>query len=264
MKKFISTIAISAMLFAGTASAAATMDEKPFDTVPNWQFSNVSLNKLDWSSGTHERSGGNLKDFTFIEIEGGAGFDWGDTYGFLDIEDFTNYGSRDDIKLSGKYVVNVYTPIENVSVYHQTFVVATKDFDTADSVLGLSYRTDLLGVKVAPFAGVQYSSHDADFEGKHNFSGMNGYMFGWSAMYNFEIGSEKFSATNWHEITVGRTHEYLKAAGEAREFSQNGALSLWWHPTRHLTTGIQYRYGDNKIGTHGNANAAVYTIKYNF
>lgn len=261
MKKFISVVALSAGMFFSGATLANPVEEKGIDLIPNWQFSNVSLNKLDWSSGTQERAP-HLKDFTFIEIEGGAGFDWGSTYGFLDIEDFSNYKSRDDIKLSAKFVSKVNTPIQNVSVYQQTFVVASKDFDTVDTVLGLSYATNVMGVNFSPFVGTQYSSHDADWQS--NFSGMNGYMAGWAAMYDFEVGSEKFSLTNWHEITFKRTHEYLKTAGEIRETGHNGALSLWWHPTRHLTTGVQYRYGDNKIGSKGNVNAAIYTIKYNF
>lgn len=262
MKKFISVLALSAgMFFSGaTLASQSTLEEDSMFT-PTYAFGNVSLNKLDWSSGTQERAP-HLKDFTFIEIEGGMGFKWGDIYSFTDIEDFANYSSREDIKLSGKIVVNAYTPIENVSVYHQTFFVSTNGFGTVDSVLGLSYKADVFGVKFTPFAGVQYSNHDADWQS--SFSGKNGYMAGWTAMYDFQVGSEKFSVTNWHEVTFARNHEYLRTAGELRELGHNGALALWWHPTRHLTTGVQYRYGDNKIGGHGNVNAAIYTVKYNF
>lgn len=262
MKKFISVVALSAGMFFSGATLAATPQTESVDWTPNWQFSSVSLNKLDWSSNTTTTRGQHLKDFTFLEVEGGAGWNWGDVYGFLDVEDFANYRSEQDIKLSAKYSVNVYTSIPDVSLYHQVSVVESKDFDTLDAVVGLSYRTNVMGVKFAPFAGIQYSSHDADWQS--NFSGMNGYMIGWSAAYDFTVRQEKFSVTNWHETTVGRTHEYLKASNEVKELAQNGAVALWWHPTRHLSTGVQYRYGDNKIGVHGNVNAVIYTIKYNF
>lgn len=252
MKKILVGFAALSLMFSGAASAI---------TDPAWSFGNVSLNKLDWSGGTQERAS-HLKDFTFIELEGGAGYAGGDVYGFLDIEDFSNYSSAEDVKLSGKLVTKFYTPVEKVSVYHQTFFVASKDFDTVDTVLGLAYSANVGDVRFTPFVGAQYSSHDADWQS--NFSGMNGYMAGWTAMYDFTVGQEKFSVTNWHEVTFGRNHEYLKTASEAKELGHNGALSLWWHPTRHLTTGVQWRYADNKIGSNGNVNAAIYTIKYNF
>lgn len=260
MKKVIAAIAMSATLFTGTI-AAAESESKEIDFTPNWKFSNVSLNKLDWSTGTQERAP-HLKDFTFIELEGGAGYNWGDIYSFLDIEDFANYESREDVKLSGKIVANIYTPVENVNVYHQTFFVSTDGFRTTDHVLGVSYRTDVLDVKLTPFVGVQYSNLDASWH--EGFSGKNGYMAGWTAMYDFQVGSENFSLTNWHEILFARNNEYLRLSNEVKELGHNGALALWWHPTIHLTTGVQYRYGDNKIGGNGNVNAAIYTVKYNF
>ena len=42
-------------------------------------FANVSVNYLDWTGGTTERSG--KTDFIYLEAEGGAGYDWGDVYG---------------------------------------------------------------------------------------------------------------------------------------------------------------------------------------
>ncbi|GAL06786.1 putative exported protein precursor [Photobacterium aphoticum] len=39
-------------------------------------FGNVSVNYLDWSKGTEQRSGGFKDDFVYLELEGGAGFTW--------------------------------------------------------------------------------------------------------------------------------------------------------------------------------------------
>ncbi|MGL5762700.1 MAG: outer membrane protein OmpK, partial [Plesiomonas shigelloides] len=35
-------------------------------------------------------------------------------------------------------------------------------------------------------------------------------------------------------------------------------------PTPSITTGIQYRYADKKLGSEAYQNAMVYSIKYNF
>ena len=56
----------------------------------DYTFSNVSANWLDWSSNTQDRTNkgpfGGKADFAYLEAEGGMGGNWGDVYGFLDIE----------------------------------------------------------------------------------------------------------------------------------------------------------------------------------
>ena len=73
--------------------------------------------------------------------------------------------------------------------------------------------------------------------------------------------------TNWHEQTFGRDDEYLSqnyVNGKADSMGTNGAISVWWHPADLITTGIQYRYADEKLGTPNNyQNAMIYTVKLN-
>ena len=50
----------------------------------NYSFIDTSINYLDWSISTEKNSP--QKDFTYLELEGGAGWDWGEFYSFADIE----------------------------------------------------------------------------------------------------------------------------------------------------------------------------------
>ncbi|HHO65222.1 MAG TPA: hypothetical protein ENJ71_01740, partial [Epsilonproteobacteria bacterium] len=64
--------------------------EKSFFT-PNFTYWDTSVNYLDWSAGTEQRAKGktNFSDFVYVELEGGAGWDWGEYYFFADIENPT-------------------------------------------------------------------------------------------------------------------------------------------------------------------------------
>ncbi len=84
----------------------------------------------------------------------------------------------------------------------------------------------------------------------------------------FPAFGENFSLSNWHEQTFDRDDEYLKqnyVNGPAGSTGTNGAVALWWHPIDEITTGVQYRYSNNKLGTADHyQNAMIYTLKYNF
>lgn len=56
----------------------------------------------------------------------------------------------------------------------------------------------------------------------------------------------KFTLTNWNEYEFDRDATY--AAGNGGKEGLNGAVALWWNATSHITTGIQYRYADDKLG----------------
>ena len=102
---------------------------------PLYSFGNVSINYLDWTTGTEERSG--KADFAYLELEGGAGWEWGEFYGFTDIENPTKSWTADppdnmrfvakpilDIKLAGSkwyfhiqdYFLKEYTFYVNLSL----------------------------------------------------------------------------------------------------------------------------------------------------
>ena len=67
------TIALATMTAAATASADYL-----------YGFGNVSINRLDWTNKTEKNTAHD--DFTYLELEGGAGFTWGEVYGFIDLE----------------------------------------------------------------------------------------------------------------------------------------------------------------------------------
>jgi hypothetical protein len=247
MKSILASLALLSALFAGTATASESKD---------FNFGSVSINHLDWVDATESRS--HLSDFNFIEVEAGGGRNWGTFYGFVDIENVDKYNSLSELQASVKANAAFNTPLKDVAVYTQVFSVLANDFYTADTVVGAQYQ-GFHGANWSfnPFIGVQHSYTSA------GFSGMNGMMAGWSAMYNFKAYEQNFSFTNWHEFTTNRNSDYL-ALGEKEGFSVNGGAAFWWHMTKDITTGLQYRYADNKLGTDINANAVIYTLKFNF
>ena len=107
-----SKIALGAGVLGAILTTPLMADEAaqshPLDRL--WSFANVSVNYLDWSNGTEARTASNAakSDFMFLEIEGGAGFSWGEFYGFFDFENPTNdqfdesSGGKDNFRTAGK------------------------------------------------------------------------------------------------------------------------------------------------------------------
>ncbi|MGL5564138.1 MAG: outer membrane protein OmpK, partial [Plesiomonas sp.] len=214
MKKFLVSLGIVLAAASTTATAA------------DYSFANMSINKVDWSDGTNSRAG-HLKDFDFLEIEAGAGNQYGDVYGFIDFENFASYSKVEDMQVSMKGVTTLNTAVPNMAVYHQTFAYMSKDLKSTDTVIGASYQLRYDALSVRPFLGVQLSTHNASFN-EDSFNGMNGMMLGWTAMYDFTAFGEKFQVTNWNEVTFARDSEYLRITGEADKVGLNGAVAAWW------------------------------------
>ena len=239
---------------------------------PLWSFGNVSLNYLDWSSGTERRTADNAakSDFFFIELEGGVGFEWGEFYGFADLENPTNdqfdegSGGQDNLRTAAKVTSHIYLGDSPFSVYAHVYDFRDYGYNSReqDQILGAGYRhTFGNGLWVKPFLGAARVQSDG-------YTGMNGYMAGWVAGYDFTAFDQAFSVTNWHEQTFDRDDDYLEqnfVGDRAGVVGTNGALSLWWHPSDLITTGVQYRYANNKLGTPNDyQNAMIYSIKLNF
>ena len=222
-------------------------------------FGDMSVNYLDWSNGTEERANGFKKDFWYLELEGGAGFTWGELYGFADLENLEK--GSDKVSTSLKGSIAYKTGIAELRVYGQVYNTNSDGFTAQNNVLGLSYAFNGDGWFFNPFVGFHHTMTTA---GENSFGGMNGGMFGWTAGYNFNAFGEKFMISNWHESEFGRNDKYMIVSGEGDHVSANGAVALWWNATDNITTGIQYRYAFNKLGNKGNQNAMIYTVKYNF
>ncbi|WP_249979082.1 outer membrane protein OmpK [Vreelandella olivaria] len=265
----LSFVTLGAGVLLASAAAPAMANDSP--STPLWSFANVSLNYLDWSSGTEARTADNAakSDFMFVEIEGGVGYSWGEFYGFFDFENPTNdqfdeaSNGRDNFRTAGKITSHIYLGDSPLSLYAHVYDFRDYGFNgrEQDQILGLGYRTTFAnGLWFKPFIGAARVQSDG-------YTGMNGYMAGWVAGYDFSAFDQNFSVTNWHEQTFGRDSEYLSqnyVNGTAGSVGTNGALSLWWHPVDLITTGIQYRYSENKLGTpDAYQNAMIYSVKLN-
>lgn len=231
---------------------------------PNYSFSNISLNHLDWTSSTENRSG--IRDFTYVEFEGGAGWNWGEFYMYADIENPTR--SYDDTPANNqrfvfKPIVDIKLFDSDLSLHLQDYMFYSKDFYVHNIVTGLSYKINTdFGLWIQPSIGTHYQKSTY-------YSGFNGYLARWILGYDFKLGSEKFSLSQWNEFEWGRDKEDYQLSdgtpiGDGQSHGVQGTLAFWWHPTVKITIGIQYRYANHKLGFDGYQDGLIYSLKYNF
>lgn len=74
-KQFKNTIFL--VLFSHVSLSAS--DEMTNSLKPFYSFINTSINYLDWNKHTEQKT--IQKDFVYLELEGGAGWSWGEFYG---------------------------------------------------------------------------------------------------------------------------------------------------------------------------------------
>lgn len=266
MSRYASSTLAAATLAIATFSSAAQAEG------PQWSFANASINYLDWSSGTESRTADNAakSDFYYLELEGGLGYSWGEFYGFFDIENpghdhfDEDSNGQDNFRTAAKVTSHLYLGDSPFSLYLHVYDFRDYGFNgrEQDQILGFGYRhTFDNGLWVKPFLGAARVQSDG-------YTGMNGGMLGWVLGYDFKAFDQSFSLTNWHEQTFERDDEYLEqnyVGDKADSVGTNGAVALWWHPHPAITTGVQYRYSDNKLGTPNQyQNAMIYSIKFNF
>jgi len=239
-----------------------TSAEKSFLT-PNFTYWDTSVNYLDWSSGTEGRS--IFTDFVYVELEGGAGWDWGEFYFFADVENPTHDWDAqptDDRRFVIKPILDVQLGESNWYVHIQDYFLKSKTFFVNNLVTGIAYKYSMKNFWIRPYIGPHYQ--ESTF-----YDGFNGYMAGWTFVYDFKIAEQKFTLTNWHEFEFDRAKEHYQLddgtpVGDGRSHGVNGALALWWTPVKYITTGVQYRYSNYKLGVAGYATAVIYSLKYNF
>ena len=242
--------------------------EKSFFT-PNFTYWDTSVNYLDWSGGTEQRSAAQngaygLTDFVYLELEGGAGWDWGEFYFFTDVE---NPGhsweakGTDNSRFVFKPILDIKLGESNWYVHLQDYYLNSESFFVNNLVTGIAYKYSIDNFWIRPFIGphIQHSTY---------YDGFNGYMAGWTFIYNFKLGEQDFMLSNWHEFEFGRDEEHYlfngEPTGDGRSYGTNGAIALWWTPVKELTTGVQYRYADYKLGVASYMSAVIYSLKYNF
>jgi len=274
MKNSIFTVVASLHLLMGTALIAGgdsepkeipVVEEKGFFT-PNFTYWDTSVNYLDWSTGTEQRAVGktNFSDFVYLELEGGAGWDWGEFYFFLDVENpgksWENTPSNDR-RVVVKPILDIKLGETNFYFHLQDYFLKSKTFFVNNLVPGIAYKYSIDNFRIRPFIGPHFQ--ESTF-----YDGFNGYMAGWTFVYNFKIGEQKFMLSNWHEFEFDRDEEHYlyngDPVGDGRSHGINGALAVWWTPIDELTAGVQYRYSNYKLGLDAYATAVIYSLKYNF
>ncbi|WP_163132774.1 outer membrane protein OmpK [Agarivorans sp. Alg241-V36] len=240
-------------------SAAALLASAPASAEYLYGYGNISVNYLDWSKNTQDRTDFQ-EDFAYLELEGGAGFDWGEVYGFFDLENVQD--GSDELRTAYKGTIAYKIADTDFRLYGQHYATDSKVFAANNTVLGGQYRFQGDGWFVTPWVGAHMTITNPSWN--DGFTGFNGGMFGWTAVYNFTAWDQKFWISNWHESEFARKSDYTDVSGETDDVSMNGALAFWWDATEHVTTGVQYRYAYNKLGTVGNQNAFIYSLRYNF
>ncbi|MGL5759141.1 outer membrane protein OmpK [Plesiomonas sp.] len=235
-------------------SALAVMASVSAHAEPIYSFANVSANYLDWSSRTTNESG--KKDFPYLELEGGAGYNWGEVYGFFDLENPTHSYDREDgrsLRIAAKGTVRYYLGDSGFNLYGHFYDTHSDGFNEQNFIYGVGYNFNVGSFWAKPFLAANYTNNTF-------FDGNNGYMFGWVAGYDFVVADQKFSITNWNEYEFARDADY----GNGGKEGLNGAVALWWNATPSITTGIQYRYADKKLGSAAYQDGLIYSVKYNF
>ena len=229
---------------------------------PNYSFSNIAINYLDWTQQTHNLT--EQEDFAYISVEGGAGWDSAELYAIVNLENPMKT-PQDEAPKDLRYTLFADFDIkvkDGWRLHFQDYYLRGNSFYVNDFVVGASYKyVSDFGLWIKPFIGAHLTNDTY-------FDGWNGYMTGWTFNYDFKMWNEKFSLFQWNEIEFARAKAFYEFEGEAtgdgRSYGLNGALSLWWHINPSFTTGVQYRYADNKLGSPEYQSAMVYSMKYNF
>lgn len=231
--------------------ALALVTSKESKAAYQWGFGNLSVNHLGWDQSTKDKS--TKTDFTYLEIEGGAQFDWGDLYGFYDIENPGKTGL--EARTANKAAMNYYLFGTKISVYASQYTFQSLGFSEQNRVIGVGYLWSGTGWWVKPFLGF----HDIV---QTFYVGPNGFMGGWVFGYDFNWLGRKFSVIDWHEIEFSRDSSV--AAGNGGSSGVNGALSLWYTSSADYSFGIQRRYATNKLGTKDDLGAWIGSLKVLF
>lgn len=226
----------------------------PVQAEQKYGFANISANYLGWNHTPQKHR----DDFAYLELEGGSGYNWGELYGFTDLENLDKSSDKYSIFAKGqlRYYLGKHTDRSGFNLFLQGKVAANKAWHEFSTVTGLGYNLKIGNGWFTPFFGPLYSNTTS------GFAGWNGYQLGWAIVYPFSIGKANFMVTNWHEFEFGRKDAYLPKG--APSTSQNGALAFWWKATKDWTFGVKYRYAYNTLGAAGYTDAYIGTVMFNF
>lgn len=247
------------VLFLGTFNTLLLATE----VTPTYTFLNASLNYLDWSKSTEKST--LQDDFFFLELEGGAEWDFGEFYFFADIENPHQKWStpaNDNLRIAFKPIADIKIAKSKLYLHLQEYYYDSKPYYISNSVLGLSSKYSYKTFWIIPFFGAHYQKSS-------DYSGFNGYMYGWTLNYDTTIFNESFSISQWNEFESQRKKEdYIRESGglygNEKSYGVNGLLSLLWHIRPDATIALQYQYAKYKFGFKEYQDAYIYTIRYDF
>ena len=252
-------------------ATVAAMSAVPVQAEYLYGFGSMYADYQVWDQGfgnDNDNNGNEIKNRNqaVIGIEGGAGFSWGQIYGFYDYEGVDR--AQDDRGASLKGTIHYNIPkAQGVSLYAQVYNTDTDaGFHEQNRVLGLGYT----GIKgdgwaFTPFIGAHYVNSTFAAPGQTFSSvnsGNNGGMLGWVGFYNTNIGTQNFTFSTWGEYEFARDDAYSLAQGD--NWGLNGSLNAMWNMTKDLSAGVLYRYTVNKLGRKGYQDLLIYRLQYNF
>ncbi|WP_026960462.1 outer membrane protein OmpK [Aliagarivorans taiwanensis] len=252
MLKKLSIAAVAAVGVSGAANAEYL-----------YGFGGMYVDHQSWDHGLNEVNNPKGRNQYVIGIEGGAGFTWGELYGFYDYENIGN--APDQRAAAAKATAHVYLGDTGASIYAQVYDFGSDMQSEQNRVLGLGY-TKLGGDNwfFKPWIGIHQITANDGFadEATAKVNGNNGYMAGWTGRYAWNMFGQNFSVVNWNEIEFDRSEEIT--ANQGGKNGWNGGAMLSWHITDNLYTGVTYRYFRNKLGHEGYGDLFIYRIGYNF
>ena len=230
---------------------------------PLYGFLNTSINYLDWSHRVENEPA--REDFAYLEVEGGAFWEWGSVYAFVDLENPTRSWEAQTPKeqrISSKGIVNLNVSSSGWSVYIQDYHFESQTFYVNNLIGGLGYAYVNGGLFARGFLTAHYQRSTY-------YDGENGYMGGWFWRYDFEAWGKKWYAFQWHEVEFERSKEHYMLSdgtriGDGASWGLNGDIALFFRATDALDLGMQYRYAYQKLGLSLYQNGMIYSLKYNF
>jgi len=232
-------------------------DYKPF-----YSFKNIGVNYFDWTQGTHNKT--SKEDFSYLSAEGGAGWEWIEVYANANLENPTKrYSDESPDNLRYTAFVDLDVKLgKGFRLHFQDFFLEGLDYYVNDFVTGISYKyRDDSGFWIKPFVGLHYTTDTY-------YKGLNGYMAGWILNYPMEFFDEKFAIFWWNEIEFDRDKNFYLSdgdpIGDGKSYGLNGSMNFFWHINKSITTGLQYRYAEHKLGSIEYQSGVVYMLKYNF
>ncbi|WP_028109900.1 outer membrane protein OmpK [Ferrimonas futtsuensis] len=227
----------------------------------------VETGVMDWGSKAENHFGDGKSENEFITLKGATGNAFGDVYGHVKLEDFTDsemIGS--EINLVGQ--INIGDSDWNW--YGQVFNKQKPVWSETNTTLGLSHDKTWdngLYTQVA-LAGHIVTSDYAHFRKANgepfDANGFNGGYLWLCATQDLELAGHHFSLGWWQEHFFGRGDDYLMVSGDGEDHGFNGQLTLRYHIGAGLSASLQYRYAENNLGKKGYHDGLFYALQYNF